>query len=255
MDPLRSVDKSLLPVESVEPSKEIFLDGDPEADELIRGSTFYKKGSTFLRKAQVASHNTGMRGDRRSKREKPLTNGMLRAVNRARRSEGTILHRRAFIVILVDAGTTGLSLLPVQHFILGYCLPCSHSRGQVRLILTLPLLLSVTLACLSDCVVVIGFSLNRSYIATNLCEKKDVPGNTCRGCCLLRKALQNEDRKAQSPPVRNLREFDDFQPVPANSPTTIRSPRTGKLSFASFSFSIPFPPGRDIDHPPEISSL
>jgi len=58
-DPLRSVDKSLLPVESVEPSKEIFLDGDPEADELIQGSTFYKKGSTFLHKAQVGSHNTG----------------------------------------------------------------------------------------------------------------------------------------------------------------------------------------------------
>jgi hypothetical protein len=27
------------------------------------------------------------------------------------------------------------------------------------------------------------------------------------------------------------------------------------LSFASLSFFTPFPPGRDIDHPPEISSL
>ena len=72
----------------------------------------------------------------------------------------------------------------------------SGPPGTVRLILTISLLLSLTLACLSDCVVVLSFSLNRSYIAQNLCEKKDVPGNTCQGCCLLRKELQNEDRKA-----------------------------------------------------------
>ena len=125
----------------------------------------------------------------------------------------------------------------------------------MRLILTIPLLLCLTLACLGDCVVVLSFALNRSYIAQNLCEKKDVPGNTCQGCCLLRKELQNEDRKEQSPPARTLKEFDDFQPVPAGHPTAVLSPRTGQLSFASLSFSIPFPPGRDIDHPPEISSL
>jgi hypothetical protein len=125
----------------------------------------------------------------------------------------------------------------------------------VRLILTISILLCLTLACLGDCVVVLSFSLNRSYIATNLCEKKDVPGNTCQGCCLLRKELQNEDRKEQSPPARNLKEFDDFQPVPAKPQTAIRTPRTGQLFFASLRFTIPLPPGRDIDHPPEISSL
>ena len=148
-----------------------------------------------------------------------------------------------------------MSILPVQHFILGYCLSFPHSPGPVRLILTLPLFLCVTLACLSDCVVVIGFSLNRLYISTNLCEKKDVPGNTCRGCCLLRKELQNEDRKEQSPPARNLKELDDFQPVPVNPPIVHCPPRTVQLLSASLSSPIPFPPGRDIDHPPEVSSL
>ena len=125
----------------------------------------------------------------------------------------------------------------------------------MRLIFAILTLLSVTLACLSDCIVLFSFSLNRSYIANNLCEKKDVPGNTCQGCCLLRKELQNEDRKEQSPPARNLKEFDDFQPVPLNAPTTIHIPRTGQLFSASLSFLIPFPPGRDIDHPPEILFL
>ena len=133
----------------------------------------------------------------------------------------------------------------------------SHFRTPrpVRLILTFPLLICVTLACLSDCVVVIGFYVNRSYIATNLCEKKDVPGNTCRGCCLLRKELQNEDRKAQSPPARNLKEFGDFQPVPVHPPIVYCPPRSGQLLFASLSSPVSFPPGRDIDHPPEVSSL
>ena len=131
----------------------------------------------------------------------------------------------------------------------------SIPAGFVRHILAISAILSVALACLGDCVVVLSFSVNRSYIARNLCEKKDVPGNTCQGCCLLRKELQNEGRKEQSPPARNLKDLDDFQPVPANYPSAIRSPRTGQLSFASLSVPIPFPPGRDIAHPPEISSL
>jgi hypothetical protein len=131
----------------------------------------------------------------------------------------------------------------------------SSPAGTLKIVLAITILLSVTLACLGDCVVVLSFSLNRSYIAQTLCEKKDVPGNTCQGCCLLRKELQNEDRKEQSPPARNLKEFDDFQPVPTNPPTAVRTPRTGQVFFSSLRFTIPLPPGRDIDHPPEPSSL
>jgi hypothetical protein len=104
-DPLRSIDKSLLPVESVEISEEIFLDGDPETDELSHSSTFCKKGSTFLLKEQVLS-NTGMPRDRRSKHEKTLTNGMRRTEYRNRSSDGTIRFWHVFIVVLLEAGTT-----------------------------------------------------------------------------------------------------------------------------------------------------
>jgi hypothetical protein len=125
----------------------------------------------------------------------------------------------------------------------------------VRLILVIVTLLSLTLACLSDCVVVLSFSLNRSFIAGNLCEKKDEPGNTCQGCCLLRKQLANEDRKEQSPPARNLKEGNDLQPVLVDPPTSLRTPRTGEVHFTFLSPAIPLPSGRDIDHPPEIFSL
>ncbi|HTP13427.1 MAG TPA: hypothetical protein VMM37_07340 [Bacteroidota bacterium] len=131
----------------------------------------------------------------------------------------------------------------------------SNPPVTVRLIFTLATLLSVAIACLSDCIVLVSFSLNRSYIARNLCEKKDEPGNTCQGCCLLRKELQNEDRKEQSPPARSLKEFDDFQPVPATPPVVMCTPWTGEVFFASLGFAIPLPLGKDIDHPPENSFL
>jgi hypothetical protein len=59
-DSLRSIDKSPLPVEPVKTSKEVFFDGDSEPDELVHGSTFYKKGSTFFLKAQVLYNKTRM---------------------------------------------------------------------------------------------------------------------------------------------------------------------------------------------------
>jgi hypothetical protein len=125
----------------------------------------------------------------------------------------------------------------------------------MRCILTVSLLLFVTFACLGDCVELLFFSLNRSYIARNICEKKDEPGNSCQGCCLLRKQLEQEDRKEQSPPPRTQREIDDFQPVPATFPMIIRAPLSGGMMFSSLTFLIAPPPGKNIDHPPEVSYL
>ncbi|HMK38963.1 MAG TPA: hypothetical protein VK569_06455 [Bacteroidota bacterium] len=125
----------------------------------------------------------------------------------------------------------------------------------MRLVLSIPLLLCLTLACLNDCVVLLSFYINRPYIARNLCEKRDEPGNSCQGCCLLRKQLQNDERREQSPPARNLKEFDDFQPVPAELRTSIPAPGAGEMVFASLAFAIPPPRGGIIDHPPEFSPL
>ena len=113
-DPLRSVDKSLLPVESVEPSKEISLDGNPEADELIQGGTFLMKGNTFFLKAQGTVPKNRNAGYRCFKREKTLTDGMRRTESRDCSSDGTIWFWHVFTLSLQEAGTTGLLIFPVQ---------------------------------------------------------------------------------------------------------------------------------------------
>jgi hypothetical protein len=125
----------------------------------------------------------------------------------------------------------------------------------VRFIVTILILVCLTLACLSDSVIVLGYLLNQSFIAQNLCEKRDEPGNTCQGCCLLKKQLEDENKNDPSPPPKNLNESDTLQPLPPNGPMDFQAPRTGMLNLTAQRTAIPLPPGREIDHPPRISFL
>ncbi len=45
--------------------------------------------------------------------------------------------------------------------------------------------------------VFVSFKINQKYIASNICEKKDIPQNTCEGNCFLKKELQKEVEKAK----------------------------------------------------------
>jgi len=49
-----------------------------------------------------------------------------------------------------------------------------------------------------------SFKINQDYIARNLCVEKDVEGSTCKGCCQLKKKLENQqEQKKQVPPAEN----------------------------------------------------
>jgi hypothetical protein len=127
--------------------------------------------------------------------------------------------------------------------------------GAVRLALTITLILCLTIACLSEFLVVLSFSLNHAFIAKNLCENREEPGNACQGCCLLRKQLANEERKEQSPPAKNPTESFSFQAIPLDAAVRLFRPREGEAIFIAQPNTVPSPPGRDIDHPPETSLL
>ena len=47
-------------------------------------------------------------------------------------------------------------------------------------------------------IIVMQFNLNRSYIAANLCVKKDIAENTCQGSCQLKKEMEKENSKEQN---------------------------------------------------------
>ena len=45
--------------------------------------------------------------------------------------------------------------------------------------------------------VMAGFELKRDYIAQNLCVKRNIPNNKCKGNCHLKKKLAEEQEKQQ----------------------------------------------------------
>ena len=102
-------------------------------------------------------------------------------------------------------------------------------------------------ASFNDCVVILTFTLNRSYIAANLCEQRTIPGNSCRGCCQLRKQLNNtEKQQRQDLPSKNHNDLQLFLLTAEESSV----PRSSSIvSYLSAPF-LPTLPCRDVDHPP-----
>jgi len=62
----------------------------------------------------------------------------------------------------------------------------------------------------SELLVYISFKMNQDYIAKNLCIEKDVEGSTCKGCCQLKKRMneQQESKKDLPPEMSGKQNID-----------------------------------------------
>jgi len=69
-----------------------------------------------------------------------------------------------------------------------------------RRIISVFLLILYFVAWLKPVYPILDYLIHKQYIETVLCEKKDIPDNTCHGKCHLRKQI-----KAQSPVEDNTR--------------------------------------------------
>jgi hypothetical protein len=73
------------------------------------------------------------------------------------------------------------------------------------------LILSVVSFQFSETLIFISFKINQEYIAKNLCVEKDVENSTCKGCCQLKKKLENQEKqKEQLPPSQTNKNNVDF---------------------------------------------
>ena len=59
------------------------------------------------------------------------------------------------------------------------------------------------------------FQANRSYIASNLCEKRQLPNSTCEGKCFLTKELKKESEREKQLPVSKRSAADIIVVAPA----------------------------------------
>jgi len=70
------------------------------------------------------------------------------------------------------------------------------------------ILLSIVIQSSGSLVILINFKIHQEYIARVLCEKKDIPNNSCKGNCQLTKKLnQQQETEKQLPPDIYLREY------------------------------------------------
>jgi len=63
----------------------------------------------------------------------------------------------------------------------------------------------------SELLVYVVFKVNQEHIAKNLCIEKDIEGSTCKGCCHLKKKMnEQKEQKKELPPVQNNKQNIDF---------------------------------------------
>lgn len=66
-------------------------------------------------------------------------------------------------------------------------------------LLSILLLTGFLLQNFSKVMVFINYAINKEYIAKNLCENKSKPKLHCNGKCQLKKELQKQDKKEDTP--------------------------------------------------------
>lgn len=75
--------------------------------------------------------------------------------------------------------------------------------------LSIILLISISSQLLCNCVIFIGYELNKKYITEKFCENKNKPSLHCNGKCHLKSQLakQNQDQKNNTAMPKEIFEF------------------------------------------------
>jgi len=108
---------------------------------------------------------------------------------------------------------------------------------------------SVLTVQFSEGLIFLSFKINQDFIAKNLCVEKDVEGSTCKGCCQLKKKLnENKEQKEQLPPqLFNKYDFNLYSCSTGNfrfqsSEKGINMKGYSNCYYFSFSYSVFHPP-------------
>ncbi|MBN8695618.1 MAG: hypothetical protein J0L87_03720 [Bacteroidetes bacterium] len=99
--------------------------------------------------------------------------------------------------------------------------------------------------------ILLNFELNRDYIAKSLCVKKDIPNNSCKGKCHLKKELDKEEKKEQSPanPIKEKEVIQFFSEF--NSGIRLFNPSITNELTSIYFFSLSEKHLHSIFHPPQ----
>jgi hypothetical protein len=100
-------------------------------------------------------------------------------------------------------------------------------------------------------VLIAGFYINRSYIAKNLCEQREISGNCCQGSCHLRKQLKEDTQKDGLPLTGNSKVQNEIQVVLCNPAFPSQSPPVAEYFHPHEMADLAAPVLHAVFHPPE----
>jgi hypothetical protein len=115
---------------------------------------------------------------------------------------------------------------------------------QMKHIFILLVLAGILFQNFSKVIILTQFGLNRSFIAANLCVKKNEPGNCCKGKCQLKKQL-TEDEKSGQNRSGNFKGAQEFQ---------LFCQQTPQLSLISFYKKVPVNFRYQLQEPSSLST-
>lgn len=122
----------------------------------------------------------------------------------------------------------------------------------MKKVLCILLLFAVVLQTTASGIIFIQFEINRSYIAKNLCVKKEEKVNCCQGICHLKKQLTEAENKEKSPTSPNVKIPSLLLFCQNNQAISILpAPFTADL-FSPYAFSKKASPFFTVFHPPTL---
>jgi hypothetical protein len=102
-------------------------------------------------------------------------------------------------------------------------------------------------------IIFVSFKLNQDYIAKNLCVEKDVEGSTCKGCCQLKKKLnEQQEQKKELPPLPDNKQ--NINLFTATFRCIIQRMESKKLIHFEYINNYAFSINHPVFHPPKLIS-
>ena len=115
--------------------------------------------------------------------------------------------------------------------------------------------LGMLLAMFNDTAIILSFTVNRGYIATHLCEQRAIAGNTCQGCCQLKKKLNESTETSTATPPQPAPKHEDLQCGLVSRDNPLADLAPGMINVVDQPLFAPEPPYHTIDHPPQTLPL
>jgi hypothetical protein len=104
----------------------------------------------------------------------------------------------------------------------------------------------------SKLAILIHFEMNRDYIAKNLCVKKKVASNCCKGSCQLNKQLLEQEKKDKQSPLQSIKNKAELSYFLNSKKIDFILTQTIEKKIFSFLFPKLITPMRAVFQPPEL---